>query len=109
VVRAFSWVLFTMLKPKMMTPPISPRLMRPRRSALGVVPDIRTTSFWPISWARVGAATVALVTGDGVALGIAIAIEPATGVGAWPEQAAKTSVMTRTPATWRISGPTDAC
>ena len=37
-----------------MTPPISPRRIRPSRSALGVVPSIRTTSFWPTSWARVG-------------------------------------------------------
>ena len=112
---ACSWVLFTMLKPKMMTPPISPRLMRPRRSALGVVPDIRTTSFWPISWASVGAAIVALVARD--AAGLALedaaagvgATEPATGVAPWPEHATKSNATIRTLATCRINGSTDAC
>ena len=34
-----------MFAPNRITPPTSPRLIRPSRSALGVVPSIRTTSF----------------------------------------------------------------
>jgi hypothetical protein len=50
-----------------MTPPIWPARIRASRLALGVVPAIRTISFCPICWARVGAALAGVA--DGVALG----------------------------------------
>ena len=65
-------------EPKRMTPPTSPRPIRPSRSALGVAPAILTTSFWPTSCARAGAAAV----GAGVAVGRAVGFAVGTAVGA---------------------------
>src|SRR3954471_17316449 len=97
-----------MLAPKRITPPISPRSMRPSRSAVAVVPDIRTTSFWPISWASVGVAVV--VAGTVV---VAVVADPARGdaadgLGGWTEHATVTSATRTTPATRRITWPTGA-
>ncbi len=49
---------------KRITPPTSPRSIRLSSAADAVVPLIRTTSFWPISSAAVGAA---VADGDGAA------------------------------------------
>lgn len=56
---AIKAVLVVTFEPKRMTPPTSPRRIRPSRSAVGVTPSMRTTSFWPINCAKVGAAAVA--------------------------------------------------
>src|SRR4051794_28149816 len=60
-VRATSAVFVVMLLPKRMTPPTSPRRIRPRRSALGVVPAIATMSFWPTSCVSVGPVAVVVI------------------------------------------------
>ena len=54
------------LAPKRMTPPISPRRIRPSRSSDGVVPSIRMTSFCPTRSASVGASDVGGSVGAGV-------------------------------------------
>ena len=75
--RARRAAAVVMLAPKRITPPTSPRRMRPSRSALGVVPAIATMSFWPMSWAAVGPGGgvpltgVARGVGAGVDLGVA--------------------------------------
>src|SRR5436190_5244979 len=51
-----------MLEPNRMIPPISPREIRPSRLELGVVPFMRTTSFWPTRCASVGVAAVVVAT-----------------------------------------------
>src|SRR5919112_6685488 len=43
-----------MFSPNRITPPTSPRCTLPRSAAVGVVPDIATMSFWPMSCAVVG-------------------------------------------------------
>src|SRR3954469_5626857 len=60
-VRATRAVFVVMLLPKRMTPPTSPRRIRPRRSALGVVPAIATMSFWPTHCVSVGPVAVVVV------------------------------------------------
>src|SRR6059058_5823848 len=73
-----------MLSPKRMTPPTSPRRIRPRRPADGVVPVIRTTSFCPTSCASVGSAWMSgpaggdasgfSAEGDGVDVGCGVRV-----------------------------------
>ena len=53
-VRSRSAAGVRMLGGNRITPPTSPRSMRPSSAADAVVPLMRTTSFWPISWAAVG-------------------------------------------------------
>ena len=71
-----------------MTPPTSPRRIRPSNAALGVVPDIATTSFWPMScerladWADVTSESLVVVrAGVFTADGRAVATEAREGVG----------------------------
>src|SRR3954451_7038559 len=81
-IRAASVVMF---RPKRITPPTSPRRMRPSRSALGtVVPSIATMSFWPTSWASVGPAGVGVGVGFGVGLAVGTAVGVALGVDVGP-------------------------
>jgi hypothetical protein len=77
-VRASTWAAEITFAPNRITPPIWPARARASRLALGVVPCIRTISFCPISWAKVGVvvAVVGVVLGAGDGLGCG-----ATGLG----------------------------
>src|SRR3954470_23807741 len=86
-----------MSSPKRMTPPTSPRRMRPRRFALGVALSIRTTSFWPTICARVGSTAVTgpgwVVDGAAVGLGDVVVTVPLPGlpvVGGFADRVATT-------------------
>src|SRR6476659_5751653 len=58
-----------MFSPNRITPPTSPRRIRPSRAALGVRPCIRTISFWPMS-----SASVECADGPGLSVGRTVVV-----------------------------------
>jgi hypothetical protein len=76
-VSALSAVAVVMLRPNRMTPPTSPRRIRPSSPPLGVVPSIATISFCPTSWLSVGVGAREKV---GVGRGVAAAGATVLGI-----------------------------